>query len=122
MRRVIDPDGPARPDHKFHRIAPRPSPLRLRPRAPSSEPSAPLPVSKRGHRRCRGLIPEARGSEGADESIDPAWIGKRVEYAVVYVNRKGRESAMSELARIDPVAGSRRRDHRRPKRETDSSL
>jgi hypothetical protein len=39
-----------------------------------------------------------------EEPIDPAWIGKRVEYAVVYVNRKDRESAMSELAHIDPVA------------------
>lgn len=39
-----------------------------------------------------------------EEPVDPAWIGKRVEYAVVYRNGKGRESALSELARVDPVA------------------
>ena len=48
--------------------------------------------------------PKPGEAKGLDESIDPSWIGKRVEYAVVYVNRKGREGAMSELARIDPVA------------------
>ena len=39
-----------------------------------------------------------------EDSIDPAWIGKRVEYAVVYENGKGRESPLSEVARIDPAA------------------
>jgi hypothetical protein len=39
-----------------------------------------------------------------EEPLDPAWIGKRVEYALVYVNRKGRESALSEVVRIEPVA------------------
>ncbi len=39
-----------------------------------------------------------------EEPVDAAWIGKRVEYAVVYRNRKGRESTLSELARVDPVA------------------
>jgi hypothetical protein len=39
-----------------------------------------------------------------EEPIDPAWIGKRVEYAVVYANEKGRESPLSEIARIDPGA------------------
>jgi hypothetical protein len=39
-----------------------------------------------------------------EEPIDAAWIGKRVEYAVVYENRKGRESALSEVARFDAVS------------------
>jgi hypothetical protein len=39
-----------------------------------------------------------------EEPLDPAWIGKRVEYAVVYRNRKGRESRLSEIARIDPAS------------------
>jgi hypothetical protein len=38
-----------------------------------------------------------------EEPVDPSWIGKRVEYALVYVNRKGRESAPSEVVRIDPA-------------------
>jgi hypothetical protein len=39
-----------------------------------------------------------------EEAIDPAWIGKRVEYAVLYENGKGRESPLSGIARLDPVA------------------
>jgi fibronectin type 3 domain-containing protein len=39
-----------------------------------------------------------------EEPIDPSWIGKRVEYALVYVNAKGRESPLTEIARVDPVA------------------
>jgi fibronectin type 3 domain-containing protein len=38
-----------------------------------------------------------------EEPIDPTWIGKRVEYALVYANRKGRESALSEVVHIDPI-------------------
>jgi hypothetical protein len=39
-----------------------------------------------------------------EEPVDPAWIGKRVEYALVYENRKGRESAISEIARVDTMS------------------
>jgi hypothetical protein len=39
-----------------------------------------------------------------EEPIDPSWIGKRVEYALVYVNGKGRESPLSQVVRIDPAA------------------
>ena len=39
-----------------------------------------------------------------EEPIDPAWIGKRVEYAIVYVNGKGRESPLTGIVSIDPVA------------------
>jgi fibronectin type 3 domain-containing protein len=38
-----------------------------------------------------------------EEPLDSAWVGKRVEYALVYENRKGRESSISEIARIDPA-------------------
>jgi len=50
------------------------------------------------------LSPKPGEAKGHDESIDAAWIGKRVEYALVYVNRKGRESPLSEIVRIDPMA------------------
>jgi hypothetical protein len=43
-------------------------------------------------------------AKAQEEPIDPAWIGKRVEYAVVYENGRGRESQLSEIARIEPVA------------------
>ncbi|MGH9337621.1 MAG: hypothetical protein ACRD21_28050, partial [Vicinamibacteria bacterium] len=39
-----------------------------------------------------------------EEPVDPSWIGKRVEYAVRYVNRKDRESALSEILAIEPAA------------------
>jgi hypothetical protein len=38
-----------------------------------------------------------------EEPVDSAWLGKRVEYAVVYENGKGRESPLSPIARIEPV-------------------
>lgn len=49
--------------------------------------------------------PKPGETKAHDESIDAAWMGKRVEYALVYVNRKGRESPLSGIVRIDPVAG-----------------
>jgi hypothetical protein len=51
-------------------------------------------------------IPSAEPGESKahEELIDPAWIGKRVEYAVIYRNGSGRESARSEIVAIDPVA------------------
>ncbi len=39
-----------------------------------------------------------------EDPVDPAWIGMRVEYAVVCENRKGRESSLSEIVRLDPAA------------------
>jgi hypothetical protein len=38
-----------------------------------------------------------------EEPVDAAWIGKRVEYAVAYSNRKGRQSALSPVVRVDAV-------------------
>ncbi len=45
------------------------------------------------------MLGEAKSHE---EPVDPSWIGKRVEYALVYVSRKGRESAPSEVVHLDP--------------------
>jgi hypothetical protein len=37
------------------------------------------------------------------EPIDPLWLGKRVEYGLVYANRRKIESPISTLVQIDPV-------------------
>ena len=50
------------------------------------------------------VSPKLGETEVYEEPIDPSWIGKRVEYALVYVNGKGRESALTEVVHIDPVA------------------
>jgi hypothetical protein len=39
-----------------------------------------------------------------EEAVDPAWIGKRVEYAVVYANAKKRVGPVSARVLIDPVS------------------
>jgi hypothetical protein len=39
-----------------------------------------------------------------EEPVDPEWIGKRVEYAVAYSNRQGRQSALSPVARVDAAS------------------
>lgn len=38
-----------------------------------------------------------------EEEIDPEWIGLRVDYAVVYINRSGRRGERSQVVQIDPV-------------------
>jgi hypothetical protein len=38
-----------------------------------------------------------------EEPVDREWIGKRVEYALVYTNRKKRVSPVSAKVQIDPV-------------------
>lgn len=38
------------------------------------------------------------------EQINPMWIGRRVEYAVVYTNRAGRRGARTTTVQIEPVA------------------
>ncbi len=89
MRRVTDIPDVAPVPAQTPAPAPAPSPPPFR-----SEATLVFEVSS----------PKPGEAKGLDESVDPAWIGRRVEYAVVYVNRKGRESALSELATIDPVA------------------
>jgi hypothetical protein len=39
-----------------------------------------------------------------EEDVDPAWPGKRLEYAVIYTNRGGRRGEMSAIVQIEPVA------------------
>ena len=50
------------------------------------------------------VSPKLGENEDHEEPIDPSWIGKRVEYALVYVNGKGRESPLTGIVSIDPVA------------------
>lgn len=38
-----------------------------------------------------------------EEEIDPEWVGKRVEYAVVYVNEHNRRGPRSSVAQVEPV-------------------
>ena len=38
-----------------------------------------------------------------DDPIDPAWIGQRVEYAVIYTNQKNRRGPRSKVLQIDPA-------------------
>jgi hypothetical protein len=37
------------------------------------------------------------------DAIDPLWIGKRLEYALVYANRRKLESPLSTIVQIEPV-------------------
>lgn len=39
-----------------------------------------------------------------EEPVDPDWLGKRVEYAVVHINRSNRRGPRSPAIQIDPVA------------------
>jgi hypothetical protein len=70
--------------------------------APAPPPAAPPFASEA---LVASEIPSAKPGESKshEELIDPAWIGKRVEYAVVYRNGSGRESARSEIVAIDPT-------------------
>lgn len=43
-------------------------------------------------------------AEFYEDPVDPTWIGKRVEYAIVYVNLKKRVSPLSAKVPIDPVS------------------
>jgi hypothetical protein len=89
MRRVTEiPAVPSSPDSDPAPVpAPRPPPFPSEAVA-VAEVDSPNPGEAKAH----------------EDPLDPAWIGKRVEYAVVYVNGKGRESAMSEVKSVDPVA------------------
>ena len=39
-----------------------------------------------------------------DEEVDPTWIGKRLEYAIVYINRSSRRGQRTTTVQIEPVA------------------
>ncbi|HJS74236.1 MAG TPA: hypothetical protein VJ921_08125, partial [Vicinamibacteria bacterium] len=76
---------------------------------PASETPVPTPPAPPPPFRSEAIVVQEVDSSGLgelrsfEEPVDAAWIGKRVEYAVVYENRKGRESALSEVARVDTV-------------------
>ncbi len=71
---------------------------------PAVPPPAPPPFQ--GEATVVSQVESARVGETKvhEEPIDPAWIGKRVEYAVLYQNAKGREGPLSEIVRLDPLA------------------
>jgi hypothetical protein len=48
-------------------------------------------------------VPSEGGPVSFRDPWDPSWEGKRVEYAVRHRNRKGRDSALSAVAGIEPV-------------------
>jgi hypothetical protein len=100
MRRILSiPVTPPPPVEEAPAPSEAPSPKEAPPPAPPPAPfrSDAVEVS----RIESSTLGEPRVYE---EAIDPAWIGKRVEYGVLYENRKGRESPLSAVARIDPVA------------------
>jgi hypothetical protein len=72
--------------------------------APAAPPPAPPPFRSEAVVVAEVVSSKLGEAKIHEEPVDPAWIGRRVEYAVVYANGKGRESAVSEIARIDPVA------------------
>ncbi len=102
--------------------APSEAPSAERPAAPTSIPSEegtkpgettpqdePAPAPSPPPFRAEAIVVDEIDSSGLgeaklyEEPVDTAWIGKRVEYAVLYENRKGRESPLSEIARIEPI-------------------
>ena len=71
---------------------PPPPPLITIPNfAPSSRPLVTLESTVLGERM------------SYDDPIDPAWIGQRVEYAVIYTNQKNRRGPRSTVLQIDPA-------------------
>jgi hypothetical protein len=99
LRRVIDvPPAPPSEEPAAPEAAP---PSEETPESPSPPPP---PF------RAEAIVVDESDSSGLgeaklyEEPVDPAWIGKRVEYAVLYENGKGRESALSEIMRLDPTA------------------
>ncbi len=98
LRRVIDVPPPAPPSEEPPAPEGTPPNEEAAPPAPSPPPF-----------QAEAIVVDEVDSSGLgetklyEEPVDPAWIGKRVEYAVLYENRKGRESALSGIARIEPT-------------------
>jgi hypothetical protein len=99
MRRVVaipppPPEVPATEEE---------SPEEAEPVAPAAPVAAPPPFRAEAT-VIQELEAKTPGENGVHEdTIDPAWIGMRVEYALMFENRKGRASSLSEIVRIDPV-------------------
>lgn len=91
LRRVVEIPLPPSAD----------APVETEPSAPSVPPPPPFRAEAAVVAELESGVPGERAAR--EEPLDPAWVGKRVEYALVYENRKGRESSISEVARIDPA-------------------
>ncbi|MGH9391407.1 MAG: hypothetical protein ACRD1Z_17510, partial [Vicinamibacteria bacterium] len=98
LRRVMDVPAPP--------PAPAAESPTEEPSAAPAAPPAPAPPPFRSEAVVVAEVDSLKLGEttGHEEPIDPSWIGKRVEYAVIYENGKGRESPLSDVAGIDPVA------------------
>jgi len=100
LRRVIEiPAPPPAPTEE----APAEEAPAAAPAAPPAPP-APPPFGREAVVVAEVVSSKLGEAKNREEPVDPAWIGKRVEYAILYANGKGRESPLSEIARIDPVA------------------
>ena len=63
-----------------------------------------VPTFAVGSRDVTTLVSTVPGQlESFEEPVDPSWIGKRLEYAVVYRNEKNRRGERSAIAQIDPM-------------------
>ena len=90
LDRLSDPEALA-PEPPVD-LGPPPPPLITIPNfAPSSRPLVTLESTVLGERM------------SYDDPIDPAWIGQRIEYAVIYTNQKNRRGPRSTVLQIDPV-------------------
>ena len=85
-----DPEALA--DEPLEDLGPPPPPLiTITTFAPSSRPLVTLESTVLGERM------------SYDDPLDPAWIGQRVEYAVIYTNKKNRRGPRSTVLQIDPA-------------------
>ncbi len=83
---------PLEADESLEDLGPPPPPLiTITTFAPSSRPLVTLESTVLGERM------------SYDDPLDPAWIGQRVEYAVIYTNKKNRRGPPSTVLQIDPA-------------------
>lgn len=95
---VEEPPAEAPADETPGAVQPTPTPP-----GPSPRPQLVIPPFPEGANEITTTESTQPGSVVVyEEEIDPAWVGKRLEYAVVYENRKGRRSVPSAVAQIDP--------------------
>lgn len=68
------------------------------------DPPAAIPFDQEAEVVARLEVSEPSAPVQFREPWDPSWSGKRVEYAVRHVNRKGRASPFSAVAHVEPTA------------------
>ena len=90
LDRLSDPEALA-PEPPVDLGPPPPLLLTIPNFAPSSRPLVTLESTVLGERM------------SYDDPIDPAWIGQRIEYAVIYTNQKNRRGPRSTVLQIDPA-------------------